>query len=128
VLPRIGATKAAPYSSGGDGGGFLSGRPLFLDRRSLMALSPPPTEHPPMLIRVTCQCGHTGEQRYRLMDGAAQAKRWTFLDQARETAGDNVCASALGGWTNTATDSAPSTAIAPASAKALVNEPLASTI
>ena len=49
-------------------------------------------------------------------------------DQARETAGDNVCASAVGGWTNTATDRAPSTATAPASAKALVNEPLASTI
>ena len=49
-------------------------------------------------------------------------------DQACETAGHNVCASALGGWTNTATDNAPSTAIAPANAKALVNEPLASTI
>ena len=47
-------------------------------------------------------------------------------DQARETAGVILCVFAVGGRTNTATDSAPSTAIAPASAKAPANEPLAS--
>jgi hypothetical protein len=49
-------------------------------------------------------------------------------DQARETACDILCVFAVGGRTNTATDSAPSTAIAPASAKAPANEPLASTM
>jgi hypothetical protein len=53
----------APSTStaGGDGGGFSPfGPPPLLDQRSLMALSPSPTEINSMMFRIACPCGHVG--------------------------------------------------------------------